>query len=211
MTTPKRRDGTHRNKWGHGSLLRDDIVAAARQILEQEGTEAAISMRGVAREAGISAPSIYPHFANREALIETVIGEIAAEFIGHVDDALATGAPESTARGRLIARMQAYISFGSTKPSSYHILFARPHPTELPAVRRVILDSYTGFLADLAEVLPGLSQEAVDRRGAILWSAVHGLTVLPVTNPRFPWPPIDELVGQLLDALLRDEGGRRST
>ena len=211
MTTPQRRDGTRRNRWGHGGLLRDDIVGAARQILEQEGTEAAITMRGVAREAGISAPSIYPHFDNREALVEVVIGEIAAEFVGQVDDALTIIGVESTPRARLIARIQAYISFGSTKPSSYRILFARPHPTELPAVRTVIVDSYTGFLADLAEVVPGLSTQEVDRRGAILWSAVHGLTVLPVTNPRFPWPPIDELVDQLLDALLHGESGRRRT
>jgi AcrR family transcriptional regulator len=40
---------------------------------EITGSEAAVTLRGVAREIGISAPSIYPHFADREEILGAVL------------------------------------------------------------------------------------------------------------------------------------------
>src|SRR3954471_1001502 len=65
--------GRTRNRRGEGALLRDEIVTAAERLLEREGNEEALTLRSVAREAGISAPSIYTHFADRDAIVETVL------------------------------------------------------------------------------------------------------------------------------------------
>jgi AcrR family transcriptional regulator len=47
-----------RNRRGEGSKLRADILAAATRLLEQTGSEEAVTLRAVARQVGISAPSI---------------------------------------------------------------------------------------------------------------------------------------------------------
>ncbi len=49
---------------------RADLLAAAAALLEREGTVAAVSLRGVAREAGVSAPAVYGHFADLDRLLD---------------------------------------------------------------------------------------------------------------------------------------------
>ena len=68
-----------RNKRGEGAQLRTDIVRAAARLLD-EGTEQNVTLRSVAREAGVSAPSIYSHFADTDACVSPVlsIGEAPA-------------------------------------------------------------------------------------------------------------------------------------
>jgi AcrR family transcriptional regulator len=48
-----------RNRRGQGGRLRTDIVTAAAELLDEAGTEQAVTLRAVARRIGIAAPSIY--------------------------------------------------------------------------------------------------------------------------------------------------------
>jgi len=48
-----------RNARGQGGRLTEDIVSAALELIEREGTDEAVTLRAVAREIGIAAPSIY--------------------------------------------------------------------------------------------------------------------------------------------------------
>lgn len=57
-----------RNRRGQGTRLRAEILAGATQLLEDSGSEEAVTLRAIARQIGISAPSIYSHFPDREAL-----------------------------------------------------------------------------------------------------------------------------------------------
>src|SRR3954451_21870619 len=58
---------------GEGERLRQEILEAATRILEETGREDALSLRGVAREVGISAPSVYRHFKNKADLASTIL------------------------------------------------------------------------------------------------------------------------------------------
>ena len=62
-----------RNRWGHGERLRTEILAAAGQLLGELGTVDGLTLRGVARRAGIAPASIYTHFADRAALIDALL------------------------------------------------------------------------------------------------------------------------------------------
>src|ERR1700722_10514165 len=64
-----------RNARGQGHLLRAEIIAGATAILERTGTEEAITLRAIAREIGITAPSISDHFADRPAIIDAVVAD----------------------------------------------------------------------------------------------------------------------------------------
>ncbi|MFD9698218.1 TetR family transcriptional regulator [Lentzea sp. NPDC059081] len=57
--SPRRRP----NRKGEGGLLRAEIERAAMELLDELGSPEALTLRGVARAAGITGPAIYPHFA----------------------------------------------------------------------------------------------------------------------------------------------------
>ena len=65
---------------GDGDTVRGRIVGAARRLLEERGVEAAVTLRAVAREAGVSAPSIYHHFSDLNAVLDAVITEAYTEY-----------------------------------------------------------------------------------------------------------------------------------
>ncbi|MGB7449338.1 MAG: helix-turn-helix domain-containing protein, partial [Ornithinimicrobium sp.] len=58
-----------KNRRGEGGRLREDILRGAAELLDQTGQEQAVTLRAVARQIGISAPSIYGHFPNRESML----------------------------------------------------------------------------------------------------------------------------------------------
>jgi AcrR family transcriptional regulator len=56
-------------------LMRREILDAAIVLLGQAGTDDGVTLRAIARQAGIAAPSVYPHFSDRDAIIDAVLAE----------------------------------------------------------------------------------------------------------------------------------------
>ena len=206
-TPPPRR---HQNLWGEGEQLRDDILAAARQLLEQNGTEAAISMRGVARVVGITAPSIYPHFPDRESLLTAVIDAIYHDFAAAQQDALERLPAGASPRDRMRAGLRAFIDFSREQPASTQVLWVRPHPSPAPATRRAAEATHAYTEQTLVALCPGLHGAELKRRGQILWAGVYGLAVLPPHHPRHDWCDPDQLVDELIDSVVRPPCGAPS-
>lgn len=198
-TTDTRR---RQNRWGEGELLRDEIVAAARRLLERDGTETAVSLRGVAREAGITAPSIYPHFNDRDRLIEAVIASVFDDWLAVVRQAVDALRENPSARDRLRATCLASITFAHQRPASNRILWTRPNPSPMPQVRKAATDVHIELLNTIAEAAPHLTSTQVRSRGQLLWAATYGLGALPPHHPRFPWLDCEDLVDELLDLYL---------
>ena len=59
--------------------MRAEIVAGAAAVLEETGSEDAVTLRAVARRVGIAAPSIYGHFDDRDQILLAVIADAFAE------------------------------------------------------------------------------------------------------------------------------------
>ena len=64
--------------------LRGEILSAAAQILDATGDENAVTLRAVARAAGISAPSIYAHFPNRQAILLALVQDAFNDLTDHL-------------------------------------------------------------------------------------------------------------------------------
>jgi AcrR family transcriptional regulator len=81
-TKPARRARTRskppKSKWGDRDRRRQDLLAAARRLLERDGYEA-LNMRDVARGAGVSPGTVYTYFASRELLFATLYAERLVE------------------------------------------------------------------------------------------------------------------------------------
>lgn len=118
-----------RNRRGEGDLLRDEIVSAAERLVNQEGGSDGLTLRAIAREAGISAPSIYAHFADREAVLDAVLDagfdrlrRTVTDRVGRVDDG-------TDPVRRLLAGCRGYVDFAMEEPASYRLLFSRGRPS----------------------------------------------------------------------------------
>lgn len=180
-----------RNARGEGAKLRDDLLAGAQRILEHTGSEDAVSLRAVAREAGVSAPSIYAHFPDGPAIIESLVQQTFVQLSVVLADAREHASPNE----RLNAVCAAYIRFGIDQPVRYQILFERRRSLErtrqLAAEDPRFAYSKGGeAFAILVEAFAenvGISTEAAEQDAALLWAGLHGYVTLRASMPRFPW------------------------
>ncbi len=211
-----------RSKRGEGSQLRDEIIAAAGTLLEQTGRDDAVTLRAIARVVGITAPSIYQHFEDRDQIIHTLMTRT-------FDRLAATLRPAAQAHADPVARLQAvcraYVAFATDHAHVYRVLFERHHTADVSGSPDVTEGVDTMVGADAFAVLleavracvdSGASTASSPEQTAIqLWVGLHGLSTLRASMPYFPWPPLD---GQLDDLVVRlvqlaagreTEGGRR--
>lgn len=169
-----------RNARGEGGRLRDEIIAAATEILEETGSEDAITLRGVARQASVAAPSIYAHFTDREEIVAAVV----AQAFGELDVALA-----EAAGGGLRAICEAYLDFAAERPHRYRVAFGRHH--NLPS-GEVSAEGQAAFTR-LVDASGG------DRRTAtLIWVSLHGYASLSAAVPAFPWPDRSTMLAAIL-------------
>src|SRR5918997_837619 len=97
-----------RNPQGEGARLRDELIAAAGRLLARDGDVDALSLRGVAREAGVAAPSVYLHFASKGDLLRAFVGSHFAARQRAIETSVPSGyAPAS----RLLAGCLAYCRY----------------------------------------------------------------------------------------------------
>jgi AcrR family transcriptional regulator len=188
-----------RNRRGEGTKLRDDIIAAATTLLERTGVEESVTLRSVAREVGIAAPSIYAHFPDREAIL---IAVVSAAF-DDLRDALADISPRDDPVEALLAGCRAYARFAVDRPTRYRVLFGRTRSGPAPEAAR--LDVFQVLVDAIAACVAAGRSDSTDpfADAVALWSAMHGAVSLRAAAPRFPWPPLDDSVDDLVRRLAR--------
>ncbi|HWL38101.1 MAG TPA: TetR/AcrR family transcriptional regulator [Frankiaceae bacterium] len=192
---------------GQGARLHGEILAAAGRLLAERGDENAVSIRMIADAVGVTPPSIYLHFPDKDALIDAVCEERFREF----DEALeSASAGVSDPLEALRARGRAYVRFALDNPEHYRVIFMTKHDRDmtLEELTSPGEDARAGARA-FAHLVGAVERAAA--AGAIvspapvltaihLWSGFHGLVSLLISEPGFPWPPVDALVESLLDA-----------
>ncbi|MFB8008881.1 TetR/AcrR family transcriptional regulator [Nocardia sp. NPDC056000] len=188
-----------RNRRGEGALLRAELVTAASTLLEDLDGQEALSLRAVARAAGIAPQSVYLHFADRRELLTAVYQVRFAELRETLETAR-DAVPKGNAAERLSSICHAYVDYGTRNPGHYRVLFGTAgtpgwEPTEgqLPGLptMRLLIDA----AADCGSTDP-------DATALCLWAAMHGMITLRQDRPSFPWPPLDTLIRTMVDAHL---------
>lgn len=189
-----------RNRPGEGARLRDDIVRAADALLAESGSAAQLSLRGVAREVGITAPAIYPHFATLDDLLAAVL---ARRFAG-LTHALVATPDTGDAHSVVRARARAYVDFGLAHPGLYAVLFG-PQADHLG----VGFEGSAGeqaFAAILEPVARAIEVPADHPRALALatdiWVVVHGIVTLRTRLTGFPWGDLERQLDRVVNQLL---------
>ncbi|MGP3755566.1 TetR/AcrR family transcriptional regulator [Streptomyces sp. IBSNAI001] len=184
-----------RNRRGEGGRLRDDIVAAAVELLDEAGDERAITLRSVARKVGIAAPSIYPHFPDQPAIMLAVVRQ---EFTG-LENSLRSILDETDdgPRQRLYAVCNAYLDFARLHPERYRTMFgglwvpdlgdssltAQDLATLGMETMQILVDTLGDCVAAGQSTSTDPSADAV-----ALWLGLHGLAHQRAVTRAFPWP-----------------------
>lgn len=155
----------------HHGDLRAACVRAARELLEEDGS-AGLSLRAVARRAGVSATAPYRHYADRDALVSAV----AAEGYRELTENLAAVHPSPSTPDELAAVAVVYVQFAIEHPALFRAMFAEPcDPTsqERVAATAVISDYVQGIVRDAFA-----GAEDPGALSTTLWALVHGLAFL---------------------------------
>lgn len=183
-----------RAKRGEGERLREEIIEAATHLLIEHGD---FSIRAVSDAVGVTPPSIYLHFADKDELMVAVCGERFDE-LDHVMSKVAASATDPVDEVR--KRGEAYIRFGLESPEQYRVLFMAHTKAATP--EKV---SEWAALQHMVEAV----QRCIDAGAFVgddalvitlgLWATVHGVTSLMISMPTFPWPPTDVLIDQIMD------------
>jgi AcrR family transcriptional regulator len=201
-----------RNARGEGSRLTDDIVQGALALIDRTNGAEAVTLRAVAREVGIAAPSIYAHFADRDAIVLAVTARLFAD-LAATTRAAGEAAPDDPVE-RLVAGCQEYVRYGLENQARYRVLFSGalhesaseycPPEAIGPDGRPVLEVGAEAFpvlehaIQECAEA--GLSASTdVFADSTAVWVGLHGTVTLRATLPGFPWPePIEDFVRQLV-------------
>ncbi|MGI9529990.1 MAG: TetR/AcrR family transcriptional regulator [Acidimicrobiia bacterium] len=147
---------------------REQIIASASSLLELEGPDG-LTMRAIADDLGIRAPSLYKHIANKHELEVALVSEALTSQAEAFKKAVTEGDDPVTA----IA--SAYRRWALAHPHLYALMNNRSLP------RDDIADGIEG-----RSVAPVLEAFGGDRqRARAAWAFAHGMVTLELAD-RFP-------------------------
>lgn len=203
---------------GEGPQLRREILDATTDLLAELGSMDLVSIRAIANRVGVSPPSIYLHFRDKEHLLYEVCREV---FGGFAERLVPFFAVEVNAVDRLRLLGREYVRWGLENSALYPVLFLGSPPAAIPPEEMqgdpgvVVLEGMVALIRaamDEGELSDKHSPEAV---AWAMWSAAHGLVLLLSTSA--PWisehlrvsdstmvvPATDDLVEAVIDGLAR--------
>jgi AcrR family transcriptional regulator len=197
----------------HHGALHEALLKAAETVLERDGLQG-LTLRAVAREAGVSHAAPTHHFDDLTGLVS----ELAAIGFRQFNVAMAAaGASAPSPLDKAMAKAKAYVAYARAHPGMYGLMF-RTERLDMtrPSLHEAAHASFAGLAGSIgASRHEQISAEALslDQAAAIAraWSLVHGFTMLLLDGRltdilhRLPEGTDAET---LLDAMLRSTVGR---
>lgn len=182
----------------HHGNLRSALLESAERTLSRRGA-AALSLRELAREVGVSHAAPRRHFADKQALLDALAADGFERLGREVDEAMA-GAGGSL-REQLGAFARAYVRFATERPALLELMFAGKHREESlrEAADRAFAGALALFVAAQADgqVVPG----DPERVGILALATLHGLATL-ANNGMLGHSGLDEAVEEAVDRIV---------
>lgn len=176
------RPARQRNQRGQGGLLREEILSAAVRVIDRAQNEVEVSLRSIAREAGIATMSVYGHFSDRDALLAAV-AEMSWEHVCR--DIVEQAHTGDTPRSRVLLGCRAYVAFAQRFPLRYSLMTQVDEAP--PAARQALAVMTRGLLAVGGGSPTAAGDVDSDRIAAALSVALHGVAMLHRTDTPHLW------------------------
>lgn len=162
--------------------MRAEILAAATDLLLETGDESAVSIRAVSDRVGVSPPSIYIHFADKD----TLISEVVANYFTRLDEVMRrAGAQYEDSWQAAHAQGLAYVRFAVENAELYRVATMKQCPEGTDADAVLGESAFVHF----AETIERLMDEGIIDKGdptpVVLefWTAAHGVAALMIAKP----------------------------
>lgn len=163
-----------KKQYHHGNL-REALIKAGMRAVADDGPDG-FSLRGVATRAGVTAPAVYRHFADKEELLAAIAAECLERFAAAINDALAAEPGNSLARFR--ATGIAIVQFAVAQPEHFRAMTVPGLFSRLTPETRAEMDAWQE--QQRQELLVGqaageIAEIPVDELLLAANAAVHGL------------------------------------
>src|ERR671910_1145480 len=136
---------------------REQLLDVTKAIVAERGFHA-VSIEGVAREAGISRPIVYGHFDDLPGLLEALVLRESARALDQLAGFLPTDLTAGEPRALLLAGLRGYLEAVRDDPDTWRLVLMPPEGA--PALLRDLLArGRAAVVAHLAEAArPGLGR-----------------------------------------------------
>lgn len=171
-----------------------ELVTIARRLVVTTGADA-LTVSAVAERAGVKAPSLYKHFADRLALLKAV--EI--EVLGELERALRAGAKGKTPRERIASMAATYRAFATEQPLRYGVIYSR-NAADDPAIAAACLQAARPLFEELEKA--GLPPERILPVSRTLTAFLHGFVSMEIVKAFRLGGDIDEAFEEGLRTVL---------
>jgi AcrR family transcriptional regulator len=206
MSSVTRTGGRPRSARGQGATLRVDLLDATLRMLARTGDPDDVSIRAVAKAAGVSPTAVYQHFEDRDALLLAACDRAFELFA-----TLLLSATEGTDDPfeRLARSGQAYLAYALEEPGLYRVLFSNPLHLEFHSKDATFPhDDSAGanafvVLVDMVQACLDAGAPATDRGDDAVylsfqvWTWLHGIVDLHITHPGMDWPSAERMVADI--------------
>jgi AcrR family transcriptional regulator len=185
-----------RNPRGEGSRLREQLLQATAEVLDDVGDADKVSVRAIARRAGVSPTALYLQFPDRDALVAAAVD---AGFVAFNATLMQAAAGPERPRDKLEAMGLAYLEFSERQPALYSILFSARRPAaEKPEDEGE--RAFEALIALLGHIDPALDEEGAYELACLMWASLHGYAMLRAVRPHLEWPDAERFIRRLLTA-----------
>lgn len=198
----------------HHGALREALLKAAEKVLERDGLPG-LTLRAVAREAGVSHAAPTHHFGDLAGLLSELAAIGYRQFSAAMIAANAAGSLEQKG----LASAKAYVDFAKAHPGMYGLMF---RAERLDMSRPSLHDAAEASFAGLVRGVAASRHEQIDadalsleQAGAIVraWTMVHGFAMLLLDDRLTDVMrrlPKGTTMDQLFEAMLRSPEPRPS-
>ncbi|MDA8140432.1 MAG: TetR/AcrR family transcriptional regulator [Desulfobacteraceae bacterium] len=164
----------------HGDLRRV-ILETALELLAEKG-ESSVTLREIARRAGVSHAAPYRHFSDHRALLAALNDE-GFMALRHALEAATAKVSAAAPVSRLLVVAETYVDFAAANPARYRLMFAGPRHaapdgSNVPAE----VFAYVAGLVAEAQAQGALRQENVKLMTNMIWATVHGIASLALNQ-----------------------------
>jgi AcrR family transcriptional regulator len=161
----------------HHGCLKDALILAGRQILQEEGVRA-LTMREVARRAGVSHAAPAHHFSSLGVFLSEIAARGFDEFTRTLDDARADCGSRAVV-DQLCAMGRNYVRFALAHRAVFRLMFDRDtHTTPTEGLEQSARRAYQRLVNAVRDLAPDMDQPELSYRVDAIWALVHGYSNL---------------------------------
>lgn len=152
-------------------------ILDAASALFLEGGSSALSVRAIAKRAGLSTIGIYSHFNGKQGILDALY----IEGFGYVSDAIGTLDAEDSPDAAIVAATRRYIDVAEKHRAHYRLIFGESESNYTPSAdaKKAGRDAFDLLVKHAATALPGDTDLAERQKFALgIWALVHGFISL---------------------------------